>query len=466
MITNIRGWARERPGTRRARRSKWRFGLAALIALAGASTAGAQAPQRLSIVDAVDAALARFPSVAASTARKEAAEAATARASAAWWPSVRVGASATQYEEPMLVSPIHGLTPGGAPSFDETLYKGWGELTYTLFDGGARGARIREGRELSAAAGEELASTRQELTRSVVATYLETLSRGGVLAAHESRIEALRAEADRVRQRLDAERASKMDLLRIEAALAGAEAERVRAASQLDVSARDLARLTGLPAEQVRPERLVPPGYRGPDATDRNALAGAALSGNPALEAARRGVAAAEARVSVARSARMPRADLAGAYTGYASVQGDSTGEWNLGVRVSMPLFAGGEISSGVDAAEAQRRAAAEGLRVAELQIAGQVDRAVSAVETARARVGSLEIAVSRSEEIVRIERLRLETGTGTQGDYLRAEADLLEARSMLIEARHGELASRVELARLSGRLDRSWLNENLEAAR
>ena len=64
----------------------------------------------------------------------------------------------------------------------------------------------------------------------------------------------------------------------------------------------------------------------------------------------------------------------------------------------------------------------------------------------------------------MRIERLRLETGTGTQTDYLRAEADLLEVRSRLIEARHVELVSRMDLARLSGRLDRTWLNENLEA--
>ena len=63
----------------------------------------------------------------------------------------------------------------------------------------------------------------------------------------------------------------------------------------------------------------------------------------------------------------------------------------------------------------------------------------------------------------MRIEKLSLEAGSGTQTDYLRAEADLLAARAGWIEARHGEVTARAELARVTGALDRAWVARNLE---
>ena len=55
------------------------------------------------------------------------------------------------------------------------------------------------------------------------------------------------------------------------------------------------------------------------------------------------------------------------------------------------------------------------------------------------------------------------DTGSGTQTDYLDAEADLVNARANLVEAQHGEIAARVELARLTGHLDLEWIARHLE---
>jgi outer membrane protein TolC len=56
-----------------------------------------------------------------------------------------------------------------------------------------------------------------------------------------------------------------------------------------------------------------------------------------------------------------------------------------------------------------------------------------------------------------------LESGAGTQTDYLNAEADLLTARGGYIEARYDEIAGRAELARVTGVLDLAWIEQNLE---
>jgi outer membrane protein TolC len=62
----------------------------------------------------------------------------------------------------------------------------------------------------------------------------------------------------------------------------------------------------------------------------------------------------------------------------------------------------------------------------------------------------------------VRVQKLLLDEGAGTQTDYLSAEADLLAARASLAEARHAAALARVDLARAAGRLDPEWLRQNL----
>jgi outer membrane protein TolC len=81
----------------------------------------------------------------------------------------------------------------------------------------------------------------------------------------------------------------------------------------------------------------------------------------------------------------------------------------------------------------------------------------------AHARVAALRSAVELSSEVTRIERLSLEVGSGTETDYLDAEAKLLSARAGLIQARHAEISARVELAGLTGELSRGWLAQALE---
>jgi outer membrane protein TolC len=101
-----------------------------------------------------------------------------------------------------------------------------------------------------------------------------------------------------------------------------------------------------------------------------------------------------------------------------------------------------------------------------EQELMGALDRIIVAYREAEARVAAGTTAVAHFEELKRIEQLRLETGAGTELDFLRAEADLRQAQAALLEARHALLLSRIELARLTGELDLDWLAEHLEEVR
>lgn len=94
------------------------------------------------------------------------------------------------------------------------------------------------------------------------------------------------------------------------------------------------------------------------------------------------------------------------------------------------------------------------------------MDEAYASWREKTVRVESLGRAVESQEEVVRIEKLRLETGAGTQTDYLDAEAELLAVRAQRARTRYAALRARVELARARGVLDLGWIERNLEAVR
>ncbi len=103
-------------------------------------------------------------------------------------------------------------------------------------------------------------------------------------------------------------------------------------------------------------------------------------------------------------------------------------------------------------------------MRLARIQTGRGVQAAHDRVRETAAGARSLRAATASYEEVARIEALTLQAGSGTQTDFLAAEADLMNARANLAEAERAEIAARLELARLTGELSTEWLARHLEA--
>jgi outer membrane protein TolC len=159
----------------------------------------------------------------------------------------------------------------------------------------------------------------------------------------------------------------------------------------------------------------------------------------------------------------LPSVSLFGGYLGFGSGSGDLITEWQGGAKVTYPIFTGGARTKANARASAQVELAHQQVRQAELSVLNGVDMSVSAVRESRARLDAVDDAVTHLTEVTRIEQLALETGAGTQAEYLRSEAELLRAKATLLEARNIEIAARIELARVTGLLDLSWLDRELE---
>lgn len=365
----------------------------------------------------------------------------------------------------MAAWPIHGFDLRRIPPFDETLLQSGLQLDYTLFDGGARNARVDQAGRVRDAGREALASTRQQVITRVVAAYLSARANEELVAANLQRRAAVAAECDRVGQLRQVGRAADVDVARAEAALAGAEANLVQAQSALDVARRDLARLIGLPPDSVSVTETV----KNPveqELPEYDSLISEVMARSADVQTARLRMTATEAGRSVARGARWPTVGLRGSWLDLRDAEGHRTDEWNASLMIGLPLFTGGALSGAVAEADAAHHAALEEWRSAQDRASGQIDQALALRAESRARVQSLERAVASLEEVTRIEQLRLSTGSDTQADYLRAEADLLDARAGLINARHAAVLAEVELTRLRGLLDIAWIEHNLEQNR
>jgi len=439
---------------------------AALVPLVALVAPAARADEPLTLADAVAQALDRAPALAAARARVAQAEETIGEARSAHGPVISANLLGTLNRKPVPVTPIHGFGPDELPDFDDTQVQGALQLDYTLLDSGARRERVRQADARALAERSSLDAVEQGIASQVAALYARILADDRALAAQGARTEALRAELDRVEQRLAVGRAPEVDRLRAEAELATAEADAARATTDLDLDERALARYLDLPVERTRAARLRTVGEMSAPPAPRDQLEQEALAASPGLAAARAAVDAATAGQALARTAYFPKLRTSGAYQQLGGAELSFQTEWNASLKLVVPLWDGGATDRRVARAGAQRDEAAAALAQAELDARAAVDRALGAWSDASARSEALARAETRLVEVARIQKLLLDVGSGTQIDYLAAESELASTRAALARVRSDALAARFELARVTGELSLDWLVRNLETPR
>ncbi len=415
----------------------------------------AQDTSRLSLADAVRRALASQPGVAAARESRAAAAASVGQARAPLFPRLSATFGVNEYKMGNLVYPLSGLSLTNLPLFNTTLSQGALQLGYTLFDFGGRTSQVRLAQAQERKADAALDATLAATISRVANAYLRVLTTRGILDAQERQLAALRAEADRIGELEAQGKAAHVEVLRLAAQVSRSRADEVSTRAQLEVAERDLAQLVAL---QVDTTLLTPVRLADTTLADRATLIASAERSSPDVAQAQRAAEAASASVGVARASLVPQLQLSAAYmenghsfTGYRPY-------WSAGLQLSYPIFTGGSRTNAIRFNEATARAAGEQLRAAQQAAEQSVDAALATLTAARATVEALATAVTQSEEVERIRLLSLQVGSGTETDYLDAEATLLSNRASLVQARNAEIAARVELARVTGELSPEWM--------
>ena len=449
-----------------------------MIVLALILAAQVQDTSRLTIEGAARAALGQYPTVGIARAAQSRALADVRETRSQLLPHITLDGSMTQFQYPMLVYPIHGfgnpnavppiLPPGKPVTFDRTLIQGSANLNWTLFDFGARRGRTNATRSLVEASDAALSSAEQALIARTAGAYLRVLSARQTLAAQDRRIASLAAESERTRRMLAEGKIARLEVLRADAALARARAERASTAGQLDGAEHELSQFTNRPWERITRDTMTAVALRDSGIAgireQRGGLISQALETSPEITEARHRADAAHASERAAKATRLPEFRVNAGLVDRGGTGTEFLSEWQAGVGISYPIYTGGQRNGAIDRARADAVSATESRRLAEANVASGVDRAIATVIETHASVEALKVADEQSLAVAEIERTSLEVGSGTQTDYLEALALALQARSQLIQARHTEIAARIELARVTGVLTPDWLASNLES--
>ncbi|HEY3600318.1 MAG TPA: efflux transporter outer membrane subunit, partial [Paraburkholderia sp.] len=291
----------------------------------------------------------------AAAARVQQSRAFVQSARAAWYPSIDAGFGPTRQR----LSPASQFEPQDTNVPTQTLWRAQGTVSYEADLFGRVSSNVNAARADAQQSEALFRSVQLALQADVAQNYFQ-LREFDLQQALYRRTVVLREDALKLVQRRFTEGdISELDVARAKNELATARADAVGVARQRAASEHGLAILLGkAPAEFSFPETpLVPVTARVPAG-----LPSALLERRPDIAAAERAMAAANARVGLAKSAFFPKLDITGAF-GYESATLGDLFMWSsrafllgpfAGTALTMPLFDGGRRRAGLDQARAK----------------------------------------------------------------------------------------------------------------
>ncbi|HEX7043467.1 MAG TPA: efflux transporter outer membrane subunit [Burkholderiales bacterium] len=175
----------------------------------------------------------------------------------------------------------------------------------------------------------------------------------------------------------------------------------------------------------------------------------------PDLVEAEQRLIAANAQIGVARAAYFPSISLTGALGSESTVLDDlftgPAGFWQVAATLTQPIWAGGRLRAGVEAATARERQALALYQAAIQNAFREVRDALVAQTKARERFETENARVAALRDTLRLARRRYENGIASQLDVLDAERSLLAAELSRSDALRAQRAAIADLFRALG---------------
>jgi multidrug efflux system outer membrane protein len=288
------------------------------------------------------------------------------------------------------------------------------------------------------------------LVSDVAIAYIDLRELDRELEIARSTTAAFQDTYDLFNRRLDGGTASSLETARAEASLALVAAvipEIERAIVAQETHLDFLLGRNPQPIPREGPTTPLPPDVPA-------GLPSTLLERRPDIRQAEQFLIAANAGVGVAKADFFPRLSLTGFFGNASTELGDlfSQGKtWSLGAGLLGPIFQGGRIRRGYEAAQARLEQARIGYEATTTNAFGEVSRALAdrtkLVETERQR----ERTVAAYQEAVRLANLRYVAGRSAYFEVLEAQQQLFPAEIGLARTRRDQLVAVVSLYRALG---------------
>jgi len=248
---------------------------------------------------------------------------------------------------------------------------------------------------------------------------------------------------------------TRTDVDEAQARLDLALAQELEARQNVDFTHRRLEVLTGQPVQSLAPLDVASFRPQAPEPGSVQAWIELAEQASPELQALRAQLEASQQEIGKAGAGHQPTLD---AVVQWARSNSDNVTSVNsrfdnmsIGLQLTVPLYAGGFVSSTVRQAVASRERARESLEAATRDLGVRVHQEFRGITEGILRVAALEQAVRSAEQAVLSNQRSFLAGARTTVDVLNAEQQKTIAQRDLAQARYRYLLARLRLQALAG---------------
>jgi len=318
----------------------------------------------------------------------------------------------------------------------------------------------------------------QQLILRVAQAYFNVLAAADTLEANQASLEAISHQLDQANKRFEVGLIAITDVEDAKAARDTAAAAVIAGKRSLATSEDQLQEITGEKYDSLsKPGTDMP--LKSPDPADESRWVDISLEQNLSLISSRLAADIARDNVRQAIGGHLPTLDLVagrswqqqnaneiigGAALGFPSESfPDVASHYNdrqIGLQLTVPLFAGGYTQSKVRQAQYQWIAAKEAVVQSSRATERQARDAYLGVIAGIARVQSLRQALESNQTALRATEAGYDVGTRTSVDVLNARRLLVQAQTDYAGSRYDYIVSVLQLRLAAGNLDRAQLNE------
>ncbi|OZA56610.1 MAG: channel protein TolC [Acidovorax sp. 17-64-282] len=295
----------------------------------------------------------------------------------------------------------------------------------------------------------------QTLVTRVGEAYFDALLAQDQVLLIEAQKATYATQLDAARKGLEAGTGTRTDIDEAQARLDLTLAQELEALQNVEFTRRRLESLMGRPADVLASLDVQRFNPTAPIPGLVDAWVERAEQASPELQSLRAQLDAAGMEVEKAQAGHKPTLDAVAQWSRSSSDTVTSVNQRydnkSIGLQLTVPLYAGGYVSSTVRQAVAAQERAREALEAARRDLGVRVHREFRGMTEGVLRVKALEQAVRSAEQAVLSNQKSFQAGSRTTVDVLNAQQQKTTAQRDLAQARYLYLVSRLRLQALAG---------------
>ncbi|WP_034833355.1 TolC family outer membrane protein [Endozoicomonas numazuensis] len=313
----------------------------------------------------------------------------------------------------------------------------------------------------------------QNLILRVSEAYFNVLRAEDSLITDVAEEKAVKQQLDQARERYNVGLIAETDVLEARARYDDSRVARIDGENNLSVAYESLRTITDQDIQDIGKLKKTMP-VSAPAPANSDEWVNNAIKNNLQLESARESLKASESNIKVQKSGHAPTVDAFATYT-YNSSNGDhsrglpssngalTTGDGDqtvVGVKFTLPLFAGGGTSSKVRQATYQMESVQQNYDKALREINSGTRNLFRTVNSDVSRVEARCQGIVSSESALKATQSGYEVGTRNITDVLDAQKTLFAAQRDYLNARYDFIVNTLKLKQTAGTLNPEDLSE------